>query len=105
MKKIFIISIFYFFLTNILIANEHKCSGMKKLSKEYLACTAKNIKEGAVKKKDQIKEESVKKTNQIKEGASKKKDQVKEGSIKKTNQIKEGTKKIFDKIKTKIKKN
>ena len=83
MKKTFIILIFYLFSTNILIADEHKCSGMKKLSKEYLACTAKNIKEGAVKKKDQ----------------------VKEGSIKKTNQIKEGTKKIFDKVKTKIKKN
>ena len=83
MKKIFIISIIYLFSTNILIADEHKCSGMKKLSKEYLACTAKNIKEGAVKKKDQ----------------------VKEGSIKKTNQIKEGTKKIFNKVKTKVKKN
>ena len=48
MKKIFLISIIYLFSTNILIADEHKCSGMKKLSKEYLACTAKNIKEGAV---------------------------------------------------------
>ena len=56
MKKIFIISIFYLFSTNILIADEHKCSGMKKLSKEYLACTAKNIKEGAVKKKNQVKD-------------------------------------------------
>ena len=83
MKKIFIILIFCLFSTNILIADEYKCSGMKKLSKEYLACTTKNIKEGAVKKKDQ----------------------VKNGSIKKTNQIKEGTKKIFNKVKTKIKKN
>ncbi len=83
MKKIFIISIFYLFSANILIAEEHKCSGMKKLSKEHLACTAKNFKEGAVKRKDR----------------------VKEGSIKRTNQIKEGTKKIFNKIKTKIKKN
>ena len=57
MKKIFIISIIYLFSTNILIADENKCSGMKKLSKEYLACTAKNIKD-----------ESIKKTNQIKEG-------------------------------------
>ena len=44
MKKIFIISIIYLFSTNILIADDHKCSGMKKLSKEYLACKAKNIK-------------------------------------------------------------
>ena len=48
MKKIFIISIIYLFSTNIIFADEHKCSGMKKFSKEYLACTAKNIKEGAV---------------------------------------------------------
>ena len=60
MKKIFIVSIIYLFSTNILIADEHKCSGMKKLSKEYLACTAKNIKD-----------ESIKKTNQIKEGTKK----------------------------------
>ena len=83
MKKIFIILIFYLFSTNILIADRHKCSEMKKLSKEYLSCTAKNIKECTVKKKDQVKEESKKKTNQIKEG----------------------TKKIFNKVKTKIKKN
>ena len=83
MKKIFIISIIYLFSMNVLIADEHRCSGMKKLSKEYLACTTKNIKKGTVKKKDKIKE----------------------GSIKKTNQIKEGTKKIFNKVKTKIKKN
>ena len=83
MKRIFIILIFYLFSTNVLIAGEHKCSEMKKLSKEYLACTTKNVKEGAVKKKDQ----------------------VKEGSIKKTNQIKDSTKKMLNKIKTKIKKN
>ena len=83
MKKIIIISIFYLFSTNILIADEHKCSGIKKFSKEYLACIAKNVKESSVKKKDQ----------------------VKKGSIKKINQIKEGTMKIFNKVKTKIKKN
>ena len=65
MKKIFIVSIIYLFSIIILIADEHKCSGMKKLSKVYLACTAKNIKGGAVKKKDQVKEGSIKKTNQI----------------------------------------
>ncbi len=66
MKKLFIISIIYLFSTNILIAAEHKCSGMKKLSKEYLACTTKNIKEGAVKKKDQIKESTKKIFNKVK---------------------------------------
>ena len=66
MKKIFIISIIYLFSTNILTADDHKCSGMKKLSKEYLACTAKNIKEGAVKKKDQVKEGTKKIFNKVK---------------------------------------
>ena len=59
-------SIFYLFSTNILIADEHKCSGMKKLSKEYLACTAKNIKEGTVKKKNQVKEGTKKIFNKVK---------------------------------------
>ena len=39
---------------------------MKKLSKEYLACTAKNIKKGAVKKKDQVKEGTKKIFNKVK---------------------------------------
>ena len=66
MKKIFIISIFYLFSTNILIADEHKCSGIKKFSKEYIACTAKNIKEGTIKKKDQVKEGTKKIFNKVK---------------------------------------
>ena len=69
MKKILIILTFYFLTTHILLADEKKCSGMKKLSKEYLACTAKNIKEGAAKKTEQIKEGAAKKTEQIKDGA------------------------------------
>ena len=66
MKKIFIISIIYLFSTNILTADDHKCSGMKKLSKEYLACTAKNIKEGSIKKTNQIKEGTKKMFNKVK---------------------------------------
>ncbi len=66
MKKIFIISVFYLFSTNILIADEHKCSEMKKLSKKYLACTGKNIKDDAVKKKDQVKESTKKIFNKVK---------------------------------------
>ena len=62
MKKIFIISIIYLFSTNILIADDHKCSGMKKLSKEYLACTAKNIKESTKKIFNKVKTK-IKKNN------------------------------------------
>ena len=82
MKKLITILTIYFITTNILFAGEKKCSGMKKLSKEYLTCTAKNIKEGAAKK-----------TQQIKEGAAKK-----------TEQIKDSAKKIGNKVKSKIKK-
>ncbi len=82
MKNIATILILYLITTNILLAEEKKCSGMKKLSKEFLSCVAKNIKEV-----------SGKKTNQIKEGA-----------VIKSNQIKDGTKNIGNKIKNKIKK-
>ena len=83
MKKLLIVLIVYLLSTNVLIANESDCSGIKKLSKEYLVCKAKNIKESA-------------------NSANKK---IKEGSAKKTQQIKEGTKKIIAKVKSKIKKN
>ena len=81
MKKILIILTIYLISANISFAEEKNCSGMKKLSKEYLACATKNIKEGANKKNKQIKKDSAKKTEQIKIGA----------------------KKIIDKVKSKIK--
>ena len=83
MKKILLIFIFYLLSSNVSIANESGCSGIKKLSKEYLACKAKNIKDGA---------------NNIN-------NKIKEGSTKKTEQIKKGTKNIFNNIKNKINKN
>ncbi len=83
MKKIFIALVFYLLSSSVLVANESDCSGIKKLSKEYLTCKAKNIKDGANKVNNKIKV----------------------GSANKTEQIKEGTKNIFNKIKNKIKKN
>ena len=71
MKKLITILTVYFISTNILFAEEKKCAGMKKLSKEYLVCKAKNIKEGAAKKTQQIKEDTTKKTEQIKNGVKK----------------------------------
>ena len=53
------------------LAEKKDCSQMKKLSKEYLTCTAKNIKAAANKKNKQIKEVSAKKTKQITEGTNK----------------------------------
>jgi len=83
MKKILITLIVYLLSSNALVANESDCSGIKKLSKEYLGCKAKNIQDGA---------------NNIN-------NKIKEGSANKTEQIKKGTKNIFNKIKNKIKKN
>ncbi len=82
MKKILIVLIFYLITISVSVANESDCSGIKKLSTEYLVCKAKNIKDGA-------------------NNANKK---IKEGSAKKTEQIKEGTKNIFNKLKNKVKK-
>ena len=47
MKKILLAFIFYLLSSNVSIANESSCSGIKKLSKEYLVCKAKNIQDGA----------------------------------------------------------
>ena len=72
MKKIITILTVYFLTTNILFAEEKKCAGIKKLSKEYLVCTAKNIKEGAAKKTEQIKDGTKKIGNKIKSKIKKK---------------------------------
>ena len=79
-----ILTIITVFLINIMpvLAEKNDCSEMKKLSKEYLTCTAKNIKSAANMKNKQIKE----------------------GSAEKTKQITEGTKKIINNVKNKIKK-
>ena len=82
MKKILIIITLYLINTMPVVADKNDCSEMKKLSKEYLTCKAKNIKAAANKKNKQIKE----------------------GSAKKTEQITENTKKIINNIKNKIKK-
>ena len=83
MKKFLITLVIYLLSSSVSIANENNCTGIKKLSKEYLACKAKNIKDGA---------------NNIN-------NKIKEGSANKTKQIKKGTKNIFNNIKNKIKKN
>ena len=82
MKKILIFITIYLINTMPVLAEINDCSKMKKLSKEYLTCTAKNIKATANKRNKQIKEVSAKKTLQIAEG----------------------TKKIINNVKNKIKK-
>ena len=82
MKKILVIIIIYLLNTMLVSAEINDCSGMKKLSKEYIICTAKNIKNTA------------NKTNQ----------KIKDGSAKKTEQVTEGAKKLIDNVKNKVKK-
>ncbi len=82
MRTILIILTVYLINTMPVLAEKKDCSEMKKLSKQYLTCTAKNIQAAANKKNKQIKE----------------------GSAKKTKQITVGTKKIINNVKNKIKK-
>ena len=71
MKKILVIIVIYLLNTVLVSAEINDCSGMKKLSKEYIICTTENIKKAANKKNQQIKEGSAKKTEQVTEGAKK----------------------------------
>ena len=82
MKKILVIIAICLLNFMPVLAEKNDCSGMKKLSKEYITCTAKNIKNAA------------NKTNQ----------KIKDGSAKKTEQVTEGAKKLIDNVKNKIKK-
>ena len=77
MKKILVIITIC--LLNVIpaLAEKNDCSGMKKLSKEYVLCTAENVKKAAKNKNQQIKETSAKKTEQVTEGAKKLIDNVK----------------------------
>ncbi len=80
MKTILTIITVYLINTMPVLAEKNNCSEMKKLSKEYLTCKAKNFKAAANKKNKQIKE----------------------GTAKKTEHITEGTKKIINNVKNKI---
>ena len=84
MKKILVIIAIYLLNAIPALAEKNDCSGMKKLSKEYILCTTENIKKAANKKNQQIKEGSAKKTEQVTEGAKKLIDNVK-NKIKKSN--------------------
>ena len=77
MKKILVIIAIYLLNAIPALAEKNDCSGMKKLSKEYILCTAENIKKAANIKNQQIKEGSAKKTEQVTEGAKKLIDNVK----------------------------
>ena len=81
MKKTLVIITISLLYTMPALAEKNDCSGMKKLSKEYITCTAKNIKNAA------------NRTNQ----------KIKEGSAKKTEQVTEGAKKLIDNVKNKVK--
>ena len=82
MKKLFIFFIVFYFKSTFSFAEENKCNEFKKLSKEYIECNAKKLKEA-----------SSKKTQELKEGTSKKAKELKENLVE-----------IGDKVKNKVKK-
>ncbi len=82
MRKLFIIFIVFFFENAFSFAEEYKCNEFKKMSKNYIECTAKKIKEAS----------------------SKKAKELKDGTSKKTKELKENLVEIGDKVKNKIKK-
>ena len=55
MKKLFIIFIVFYFKSTFSFAEENKCNEFKKLSKEYLECNAKKLKEASSKKTKELK--------------------------------------------------
>ena len=65
MKKLFIIFIFFYFKSTFSFAEENKCNEFKKLSKEYLECNAKKLKEASSKKAKELKD-GTKKNSRIK---------------------------------------
>jgi len=54
MKKLFIIFVFILISSNNAFSAEKKCQAMKKLSKEFLACKTKSIKDGTKNKSKKI---------------------------------------------------
>jgi hypothetical protein len=82
MKKLFIIFIVFYFKSTFSFAEENKCNEFKKLSKEYLECNVKKLKEAS----------------------SKKAKELKDGTSKKAKELKENLVEIGDKVKNKIKK-
>ena len=74
MKKLFIIFIVFYFKSTFSFAEENKCNEFKKLSKEYIECNAKKLKEVSSKKAKELKDGTSKKTQELKEGTSKKGD-------------------------------
>jgi len=54
MKKLLIIFVFILLSSSNVFSAEKKCQGMKKLSKEFLACKTKSIKDGTINKSKKI---------------------------------------------------
>ena len=55
MKKLFIFFIVFYFKSTFSFAEENKCNEFKKLSKEYIECNAKKLKEVSSKKAKELK--------------------------------------------------
>ena len=66
MKILSSILFILFFFTIPVKSEEKKCSGMKKLSKEFIKCSTVNIKEKTIEKASDLKKNTSNKTKKIK---------------------------------------
>ena len=66
MKILSFILFILFFFTIPVKSEEKKCTGMKKLSKEFIKCSTVNIKEKTIEKASDLKKNTSNKTKKIK---------------------------------------
>ena len=71
MKKILITLGLILLATNFAFSNETKCSDFKKFSREYIKCSADKIKNVTINKTKKIKEGAVIKTENLKQDTKK----------------------------------
>ena len=76
MKILSSILLILYFFTIPVKSEEKKCTGMKKLSKEFIKCSAINIKEKTIEKASDLKKNTSNKTKKLKTKLSSTKDKI-----------------------------
>ena len=76
MKILSSILLILYFFTIPVKSEEKKCTGMKKLSKEFIKCSTINIKEKTIEKASDLKKNTSNKTKKIKIKFSEKKNKI-----------------------------
>jgi hypothetical protein len=68
MKIVFLVLVLILQISTIANSDEKKCQGIKKLSKEFLACNVNNIKQGTANKAQNLKQNTSNKAQNLKQG-------------------------------------